>query len=127
MALELDYSASSLYVYTMHSENHFRNILESELAKLKLSNEPARLYDPIRYMISLGGKRLRPALLMMCNELFENDPMEVLSPALGIEVFHNFTLLHDDIMDKAPLRRSPQPGRPRAISRCTPAAASSMR
>ncbi len=102
----MDYSASALYVYTMHSENHFREIIESELAKLNLSNKPARLYDPIRYMISLGGKRLRPALLMMCNELFENDPMEVLSPALGIEVFHNFTLLHDDIMDKAPIRRS---------------------
>jgi geranylgeranyl diphosphate synthase type II len=90
----------------MHSESYFRELIEEGLSKLDLPREPSRLYDPIRYMIGLGGKRLRPSLLLMSNELFDSDPIELLAPALGIEVFHNFTLLHDDIMDKAPLRRS---------------------
>jgi len=90
----------------MHSESHFQKLIGEKLDLLKLEKEPSSLYDPIRYMINLGGKRLRPALLMMSHELFNGDPEEVLQPALGIEVFHNFTLLHDDIMDKAPLRRS---------------------
>jgi geranylgeranyl diphosphate synthase type II len=90
----------------MHSENYFRIQIEAELAKLNLNGKPSRLYDPIRYMISLGGKRLRPSLLMMSHELFGGNPEDAIQPALAIEVFHNFTLLHDDIMDKAPLRRS---------------------
>lgn len=90
----------------MHSENHFRILIEDELARLNLNGKPSRLYDPIRYMIGLGGKRLRPSLLLMSNELFGGNPKDALQPALAIEVFHNFTLLHDDIMDKAPLRRS---------------------
>ena len=90
----------------MHSENYFRPIIEDELAKLKIGNEPSRLYDPIRYMISLGGKRFRPTILLMSHELFNGNYLDLMKPALGIEVFHNFTLLHDDIMDKAPLRRS---------------------
>jgi geranylgeranyl diphosphate synthase, type II len=90
----------------MHSESHFRKIVEEELSKLELGSHPSHLYEPIRYTISLGGKRLRPVILLMSNELFGGNPEEVLQPALGIEVFHNFTLLHDDIMDKAPLRRS---------------------
>ncbi len=89
----------------MHSGLHFQKIIEEKLAELNIGNEPSSLYDPIRYMIGLGGKRLRPALLMMSHELFNDQTDEVLQPALGIEVFHNFTLLHDDIMDKAPLRR----------------------
>ena len=90
----------------MHSESYFRKIIEDELVKLKLDREPSRLYDPIRYMINLGGKRLRPSILLMSHELFSGNSENLLKPALGIEVFHNFTLLHDDIMDKAPLRRS---------------------
>lgn len=90
----------------MHSEIYFRQIIEDELAKLKLDNQPIRLYEPIRYMINLGGKRLRPSILLMSHELFNGNPENLVKPAIGIEVFHNFTLLHDDIMDKAPLRRS---------------------
>ena len=90
----------------MHSEIDFQKLIENELAKLKLDKEPGSLYEPIRYMINLGGKRLRPSLLLMSHELFNGNPEDLISPALGIEVFHNFTLLHDDIMDKAPLRRS---------------------
>jgi geranylgeranyl diphosphate synthase type II len=90
----------------MHSETHFQKLVEAELFKLNPGKEPAGLYEPIRYMLNLGGKRLRPSLLLMCHELFNGNPQEVINPALGIEVFHNFTLLHDDIMDKAPLRRA---------------------
>lgn len=70
--------------------------------------DPSGLYDPIRYILEDGGKRLRPLLLMMAAEAFGKDPAEVVNQAIGIEVFHNFTLLHDDIMDRAPIRR----GRP---------------
>jgi len=66
---------------------------------------PADLYEPISYILSLGGKRLRPALLLMACDLFGGDVNKAIEPALAIEVFHNFTLMHDDIMDKAPLRR----------------------
>ena len=90
----------------MHRPEFFQRLIEDEIQKLSFPAEPADLYDPIRYMMTLGGKRLRPALLLMANELFGGDPAKAIKPALAIEVFHNFTLLHDDIMDKAPLRRS---------------------
>jgi len=66
---------------------------------------PTDLYEPISYILALGGKRLRPALLLMACDLFGGDVESAIEPALAIEVFHNFTLMHDDIMDKAPLRR----------------------
>lgn len=75
------------------------------LATISYGQEPAELYDPIRYMMALGGKRIRPALTLMAGQLFKDEVDALLKPAIGIEVFHNFTLLHDDIMDKAPLRR----------------------
>ena len=93
----------------MNSPEFFRNIIEAELRNPAFSDfgtKPAALYEPIRYMLSLGGKRLRPALLLMSTELFGGDYLKALSPALAIEIFHNFSLLHDDIMDKAPIRRS---------------------
>lgn len=90
----------------MHSESYFRTIIENELEKIELDKHPVQLYNPIHYMINLGGKRLRPSILLMSHELFNGNPEQLLKPALGIEIFHNFTLLHDDIMDKAPLRRS---------------------
>jgi len=90
----------------MHDSVFFQEIIENELRKIQLNDHPAELYDPIRYMLSLGGKRLRPSLVLMGAELFDGDYTQAISPALGIEVFHNFTLLHDDIMDKAPLLRS---------------------
>ncbi len=71
----------------------------------KFTHEPKELFEPISYLLALGGKRLRPALCLMSAELFGGKVEHALSPALGIEVFHNFTLMHDDIMDKAPLRR----------------------
>jgi geranylgeranyl diphosphate synthase type II len=90
----------------MHDPRHFQRLIEERLTQLSLGNRPPELYDPIRYMLELGGKRMRPALLLMANELFGGNTETAIGPALGIEVFHNFTLLHDDIMDKAPLRRS---------------------
>lgn len=67
--------------------------------------EPASLYNPIHYILSLGGKRLRPVLTLLTSEVFNSDYKESLDAALSIEVFHNFSLIHDDIMDDAPLRR----------------------
>jgi geranylgeranyl diphosphate synthase type II len=78
---------------------------EERLLKLSFPASPDTLYEPVRYMLSLGGKRMRPVLLMMAYDLFGDEPEKAWPSALGIEVFHNFTLLHDDIMDKAPLRR----------------------
>ena len=81
------------------------NLVNGSLNEKTVKKEPANLYDPIDYTLSLGGKRIRPALLMLANNLFDGDDKMALNSALAIEVFHNFTLLHDDIMDEAPLRR----------------------
>lgn len=89
----------------MHSPEQLQQILEAEIAKLKYPNVPASLYEPITYILSLGGKRIRPTLLLMAAELFTDRLEEATKVAMAIEMFHNFTLVHDDIMDKAPLRR----------------------
>lgn len=93
------------YFYQMHDSVFFQSIIEEEISKISLPSLPVELYEPVRYMLSLSGKRLRPSLVLMATELFGGDFRQSIFPALGIEVFHNFTLLHDDIMDKAPLRR----------------------
>lgn len=90
----------------MHDPRYFQQLIEQRIAAMELAERPKELYEPIRYMLQLGGKRMRPALLLMSNELFGGDIEKAIGAAMGIEVFHNFTLLHDDIMDKAPLRRS---------------------
>ncbi len=90
----------------MHSPKFFQELIEEEIRKISFSDNPPELYEPIRYMLTLGGKRVRPAVMLMANELFGGNPFTITTPALGIEMFHNFTLLHDDIMDKAPLRRA---------------------
>ncbi len=79
----------------------FINYLEDKVQ----SKEPASLYDPILYILGLGGKRLRPILTLMTAEAFNADYKNALNAALSIEIFHNFSLIHDDIMDAAPLRR----------------------
>lgn len=84
----------------------FRNLIETALVRLDIPAEPAALYDPVRYILALGGKRLRPSLALMACQMAGGRNEDVLGPALGIEVFHNFTLLHDDIMDHAPVRRN---------------------
>ena len=75
------------------------------LANTDLTGQPKELYEPITYTLLQSGKRLRPVLCLLANEMFGGDEQEALWPALALETFHNFTLIHDDIMDKAPLRR----------------------
>ena len=89
----------------MHSIQDLQQIIEKAVKETNYPAEPKELYEPISYLMSLGGKRLRPALVLMATDLFNGDINESLSPALAVELFHNFTLMHDDIMDKAPLRR----------------------
>lgn len=84
---------------------HYIDKIISGLEEIDLGQNPVELYEPLRYILSLGGKRLRPALALMSYKIFKPDFDKILVPALSIEVFHNFTLMHDDIMDEAPLRR----------------------
>lgn len=80
-------------------------LIKEQAAQFAESNNSQSLYQPISYLMSLGGKRLRPALALLACQAFGGNEEDALSAALGIEVFHNFTLMHDDIMDNAPLRR----------------------
>jgi len=79
--------------------------LEEGLQKLPMPSEPKNLYEPIGYTLSLGGKRLRPLLSLLAQQLFDPKATPAIQASLAVEVFHNFTLVHDDIMDEAPLRR----------------------
>jgi len=89
----------------MKKLSDLQSIIEEAITKLDIPQHPIELYEPVKYILSLGAKRMRPALLLMACDLFGGDVDAALSPALAIEVFHNFTLVHDDIMDNAPLRR----------------------
>tara|TARA_B100002052_G_scaffold106220_1_gene97867 strand:- start:3889 stop:4854 length:966 start_codon:yes stop_codon:yes gene_type:complete len=80
-------------------------IIEKEINNLPYPNTPALLYDPIQYIMGMKGKRIRPLLVLIAYQLFDNKVEKALSSAIAIEMFHNFTLLHDDIMDNAPIRR----------------------
>ncbi|MFN4993990.1 MAG: polyprenyl synthetase family protein [Bacteroidota bacterium] len=79
--------------------------VETQISSLSFTGNPQNLYDPIGYMLSLGGKRLRPVLCLMANDMFGGEAQHAMPAALAVEVFHNFTLVHDDIMDNAPIRR----------------------
>ncbi|HEY8936465.1 MAG TPA: polyprenyl synthetase family protein [Cyclobacteriaceae bacterium] len=79
--------------------------IEQEIKKNKYGKQPESLYEPIRYLMNLGGKRLRPMLTMLSYTLYKDDVKSIIPYAVAVEAFHNFTLMHDDIMDKAPLRR----------------------
>ncbi|NLO71441.1 MAG: polyprenyl synthetase family protein [Porphyromonadaceae bacterium] len=81
------------------------DLINSELENLNWSRKPIGLYEPIGYILSLGGKRIRPVVTLMTYNLYADDVSTAMKPALGLEVFHNFTLLHDDIMDRADMRR----------------------
>jgi geranylgeranyl diphosphate synthase type II len=89
----------------MHSIDFYRTEFISYLKESIKIDEPQNLYEPIAYILGLGGKRLRPVLTLMATEIFGTDYKKALDAALAIEVFHNFSLVHDDIMDAAPLRR----------------------
>lgn len=90
----------------MLSFNEILQKIETEITQLSFEYPPKSLYDPIEYILSLGGKRIRPALALMACNLYQDKVENVINPALGIEVFHNFTLLHDDLMDRADKRRN---------------------
>lgn len=86
----------------------YQNILEERIQKLTLPESPKNLYDPLRYFLTLGGKRTRPSLTMLACSLFGEPGIKAVNAAMAVELFHNFTLIHDDIMDDAPLRRGQQ-------------------
>jgi len=83
----------------------YRQEVENQINQLQLSNNPPELYEPIRYLLANGGKRIRPLLSMLSCQLFGKPGLSALHAGVAVELFHNFTLIHDDIMDKAPLRR----------------------
>ena len=89
----------------MNSLKYYLSQVEQIFNEEQFVFEPHELYDPIDYTLRLGGKRIRPTLLLAANTLFDGDEKQVRDAALGIETFHNFTLLHDDLMDRSPLRR----------------------
>src|SRR5210317_1065543 len=83
----------------------YRELFLRHLDEKRYTNEPVNLYEPINYILDLGGKRMRPILTLMVCDLFGGEVTKALDAAMAVEVFHNFTLIHDDIMDSAPLRR----------------------
>jgi len=89
----------------MNNFNDLQKLVENQINTLNFDLEPDNLYKPIEYSLSSGGKRIRPVLALMAYELYRYDVEEAVKPATGLEVFHNFTLLHDDIMDKSDMRR----------------------
>jgi geranylgeranyl diphosphate synthase type II len=97
----------------MKTPQQIVEIFEHHLAMINMPDEPQRLYAPIRYSLAEGGKRMRPVLAMLAYNIYADDVQRVLPAATAVEIFHNFTLLHDDIMDNAMVRR----GRPSVFAR----------
>ena len=89
----------------MYSSEELLNKVNEALDNLVYDRQPATLYDPIRYVLSLGGKRIRPVLMLLAYNLYREDPLSIMAQAIGVETYHNFTLLHDDLMDRADMRR----------------------
>lgn len=92
----------------MYTIQELRDLVKAELDKQAYVEEPRSLFEPIKYIMEDGGKRLRPVLTLMAYNLYRDDLEKVLTSAIGIEIFHNYTLLHDDVMDDAELRRGRQ-------------------
>lgn len=89
----------------MHNISQYQDFFISYLKSQKINKEPKNLYEPMEYILGIGGKRMRPVLTLMSAEVFDTDYKKALPAAMAVEVFHNFSLVHDDIMDDAPLRR----------------------
>ena len=89
----------------LHTIDSLIEAVNSALPQIPFPTTPARLYDPIRYALSAGGKRIRPVLMLMAYNLYKDDPTSIMQQALALETYHNFTLLHDDLIDKSDLRR----------------------
>ena len=92
----------------MYTADEILDKVNEYIGNLSYGRRPQSLYEPIRYVLSLGGKRIRPTLMLLSYNLFRDDPETILSPACALETYHNYTLLHDDLMDDAPLRRGQQ-------------------
>ena len=90
----------------MYNQEELKTLVDKAIINLSFNAEARKLIDPVEYILSIGGKRLRPVLALMACNLFSDKIDEAIMPATGIEVFHNFTLVHDDIMDQASLRRN---------------------
>lgn len=89
----------------MYNRPALKKIVDTSLINLSYNTESGRLTDPVKYVLSIGGKRLRPVLALMACNLYADKIDEAVVPVTGLEIFHNFTLVHDDIMDKASVRR----------------------
>lgn len=89
----------------MYTQSELLTTINKSLEALTYNEEPKGMYDPIRYVLSMGGKRIRPILMLLTYSLYKDDVGSIMSNALALETYHNFTLLHDDVMDNADLRR----------------------
>lgn len=92
----------------MKSSAEILQLVNGYLDHLPYERKPSSLYEPVKYVLSLGGKRIRPVLMLLAYNLFKDDPETILAPACALETYHNYTLLHDDLMDNADLRRGHQ-------------------
>ena len=92
----------------MHPIAYYQELLANHFSTIAIQKQPKNLYEPIAYILALGGKRMRPVLTLMATEVFNVDAKKAIPAATAVEVFHNFSLIHDDIMDDAPLRRGNQ-------------------
>ena len=89
----------------MKTAEEILSMVNEFLANLSYERKPMSLYEPIRYVLSMGGKRIRPTLMLLGYNLFKDNPEKILMNAVALETYHNYTLLHDDLMDNADLRR----------------------
>ena len=89
----------------MYTSEELLSKVNQFLADLPYDRRPSSLYAPIRYVLSMGGKRIRPVLMLLAYQLYKDDPETILMQAVALETYHNYTLLHDDLMDNADLRR----------------------
>jgi geranylgeranyl diphosphate synthase type II len=89
----------------MNSSNDILSMVNNFLASMPYERKPKSLYEPVQYVLSLGGKRIRPVLMLLGYNMWRERPQDILMPAIGLETYHNYTLLHDDLMDKADMRR----------------------
>lgn len=94
----------TLYIH-MHTITELIQKINTAIEDIQYNTEPKKLYDPIRYILSIGGKRIRPLLMLMGYNLYRDDVDAIINNALALETYHNFTLLHDDLMDKSDMRR----------------------
>ncbi|MBR6841183.1 MAG: polyprenyl synthetase family protein [Prevotella sp.] len=89
----------------MYTSDELMNKVNEALDNLAYDRKPFTLYEPIKYVLAIGGKRVRPVLMLLAYNLYKDDPLRIMTQAIGLETYHNFTLLHDDLMDNADMRR----------------------